>query len=139
IGEAPGQDVRIAQERSDSPLEGRDVPGLAESVAALEDGDRLLEIASAQVELPETAIRSDETVRVIHGLGDPYGLLCPSACLRELSTLYKHLNQPDPGENREQARFAEAFMDQVAFDGFDVALEAFPRTRVIAQTQINLP
>src|SRR2546422_2152042 len=129
----------IAQVRKDSWDEVPDVPRLAEFAAALEESNRLVEISFAEVEIPETAIRADETERVIHHLGDPYPFLSPGDSLGELSTRGKHVDQPDPGLNRGQIRLAEAFADQFAFEGLDVALEAFTRATIVAQTEIGLP
>src|SRR2546425_12149519 len=92
VGEPPGQDIRVAQERSDTEEPRRDVKGSANFTAALEKVDRLVEIASAQVEMPETAICADETNGVIHYLGDPHSLLSSGDPLRELSTLGKHVD-----------------------------------------------
>src|SRR6267142_6835840 len=97
VGETPGHHIRITQERSNSVEPGRDAPGLAESMAALEDGDRLHEIAFAQIEKPEMSTCSDETEGVVYCLSDPYPFLSPDDPLREIATLDKHVAQSNPG------------------------------------------
>src|SRR6266850_3391375 len=129
----------MAQVPQDSWNETSDPPRQAEFVAALKESNRFVEISFAEVEIPETARRGHEAVRLVHRLCNLYPFFSPDDSLGELSTRGKHVDQPDPGHNREQIRLAEAFADQVAFECLDVAPEIFPRTRILAKTEIGLP
>src|SRR2546422_787186 len=76
---------------------------------------------------------------MIHRLSNLVPFFCPGDSLGELSTGGKYVDQPGSGLNRGQIRLAEALADQVAIEGLDVALEIFPRTRVVAKTEIGQP
>src|SRR5207244_1613854 len=86
--ETPGQDVRIAQMLIESE-DGSEAPGPAELTTALEEADRLVEIALAQVKKPRIEVRDHETEWVIHRLGNPHGFLRPGCRRGELSPLGK--------------------------------------------------
>src|SRR5881628_2656337 len=98
----------IAQVRKDSWDEVPDIPRLAEFAAALEKSNRLVEVSFAEVEIPETAIRSEDAQGLIHSLRNPYRFLPLDDPLGEVSTLGKHVDQPEPGDNRGQRHLAEA-------------------------------
>src|SRR6266850_3224079 len=100
--------MRIAQVRNDSGDVARNAPRLAEVTAAREKSSRFVQVSFAEVEISETAIRSDEVQRLTHRLSNLYPFLSPGDPLGEVAKLGKHVDQPEPGANREQPHPAEA-------------------------------
>src|SRR6267142_91111 len=76
----------MAQVPQDSWNETSDPPRQAEFVAALKESNRLVEISFAEVEIPETARRGHEAVRLVHRLCNLYPFFSPDDSLGELST-----------------------------------------------------
>src|SRR6266851_2204626 len=109
------------------------MPVLAQTHAPLEHRDGPLHLPLALMHSTDPLARHNQAEGIIDGLGDPEPFFGHGAPLRERTTFSMAEAQAGPGDDRDAARCAKAFIAQISLEGRHIPLQTLDGPRIVSR------